>query len=177
MMWWIAAIVCAADQLTKLWAVHVLRGGKKIVLLDGFFQLTYATNQGGAAGILHGYPQVLTVLSITALVIILWWAGKVPAEQRLARVGFGAVLGGALGNMLDRLFRGGLFFNTYVVDFLDVHWRDLHWPTFNLADSAICVGIAIVIFSQLRTPDQIVACEPNGRDRGPRSAPSQDTTN
>jgi len=147
---WVAAIVCILDQLTKLWAVHELSSGRTILLLDNFLQLAYARNQGGAAGLLREHPQWLTLLSLVALGIIVWWARSVPREERLARFGFGMILGGAIGNMLDRLFRGGFLVGTYVVDFIDAHWYyRLHWPTFNLADSSICVGIAIIIIAHV----------------------------
>jgi signal peptidase II len=152
MIWWVAAIVCCLDQLTKLWAVQTLSGGRTIPLIENCLQLAYATNQGGAAGLLREHPQWLTLLSLVALVIIIWWAWSVPREEKLARLGFGAILGGAIGNLLDRLFRGGFLVGTYVVDFIDAHWHyRVHWPTFNLADSAICVGIAIVVIAHLRT--------------------------
>lgn len=151
MIWWVAAIVCCLDQLTKYWAVKTLSSGRTIVLIDNFLQLAYAKNRGGAAGIMQEYPQLLTVLSLIALVVIVVWARSVPPEHKLARLGFGLVLGGAVGNLLDRLFRGGFILNTYVVDFIDAHWYyRAHWPTFNLADSAICVGIALIIVAQLR---------------------------
>jgi len=161
MIWWVAAVVCCLDQLTKLWAVQTLSGGRTIRLLDNFLQLAYATNQGGAAGLLRDYPQLLTLLSLAALGIIVWWARTVPPEERLARLGFGAILGGAVGNMLDRLFRGGFFVGTYVVDFIDAHWYyRWHWPTFNLADSAICVGIFVVVLAHLRAHRKAEAATP-----------------
>ena len=150
MIWWVAAIVCVLDHLTKLWAVHELSSGRTIPLLANFLQLAYAENQGGAAGLLRQHPQLLTLLSLVALGIIVWWARSVPREERLARFGFGMILGGAIGNMLDRLFRGGFLIGTYVVDFIDAHWYyRIHWPTFNFADSSICVGIAIIIIAHL----------------------------
>jgi signal peptidase II len=154
MLWWIAAIVVVLDQLTKFWAVKVLYNEGQlhtIVVVENFFQLSYAENRGGAASILDSHPQLLTALSIIALAVIVWWALQLPASDRLGRIGFGAVLGGAVGNLLDRLFRGGFVFDTHVVDFLDAHWfYRYHWPTFNVADTAICVGIALIIFSQFR---------------------------
>ena len=160
MIWWVAAIVCCLDQLTKLWAVRTLQLGRTIPLIENFLQLSYAENQGGAAGLMRQYPQLLMVLSLVALVIIVWWARAVPPEEKVARVGFGAILGGAVGNLLDRLFRGGFIFGTYVVDFIDAHWYNrLHWPTFNLADSAICVGIALIILAHLVAYRQITRRE------------------
>ncbi|MCX8037122.1 MAG: signal peptidase II [Candidatus Sumerlaeia bacterium] len=163
MLWYVAAVVVILDQLTKYWAVKVLAPGRTIVIFENFLQLTYATNRGGAAGLLQSQPQLLTVLSILALGVILWWALTVPREERVARFGFGMILGGAVGNLLDRLFRGGFFFNTYVVDFIDAHWYNqehLHWPTFNLADTAICTGIAVVLIGSLFGPRKAAAPQP-----------------
>jgi signal peptidase II len=162
MIWWVAAIVCCLDQLTKLWAVQALSTGRTITLLENFLQLSYARNQGGAAGLLSSHPQWLTLLSVVALAVIIWWARTVPPDERFARLGFGAILGGAIGNMLDRLFRGGFFVGTYVVDFIDAHWYyQLHWPTFNLADSAICVGIVMVVLAHMRAGHAAACRAPN----------------
>ena len=164
MLWWIAAIVVVLDQLTKFWAVEVLYNEgqlRTIVVIENFFQLSYAENRGGAASILSSHPQLLTALSIIALAVIVWWAVQLPADDRLGRIGFGAVLGGAVGNLLDRLFRGGFLVDTYVVDFLDAHWfYRYHWPTFNVADTAICVGIGLIILSQFRLARAGEASEP-----------------
>jgi len=175
MIWWVAAIVCCSDQLTKLWAVRTLGTGRTITLLEDFLQLSYTTNQGGAAGLLRNYPQFLTVVSLVALVVIIWWARTVPFDERLARVGFGAILGGAIGNLLDRLFRGGFFVGTYVVDFIDAHWYDRwHWPTFNLADSAICIGIGIVIVAHWRTARLAASAESRVEAENPANERARD---
>ena len=163
MIWWIAAVVIVLDQLTKLWAVRALSPdpNRAITIIPNFLQLAWATNQGGAAGLLHHHPQLLTLLSLAALGIILWWAHTVPLGEKLARFGFGLILGGAMGNLLDRLFRGGFVLHTYVVDFIDAHWYyRIHWPTFNVADSCICIGIAIVLLAHLRPQHHTLAAQP-----------------
>jgi len=157
MIWWVAAIVCCLDQLAKLWAVRTLGSGHVIPISENFLHLRYRTNTGGVAGLMQDHPQLLALLSVIALVIIIWWARSLPAEEKMARLGFGAVLGGAVGNLLDRLFRGGS-----VVDFIDAHWYNhewLRWPTFNLADSAICIGIGLIVFAHLRAYGRTVQRE------------------
>jgi signal peptidase II len=151
MIWVITAAVICLDHLTKYWAVLALSRRGPIVLIENVLQLQYAENTGGAASIMADHPQLLTVLSLAALAIIIWWARTVPATEKLTRIGFAFVLGGAIGNLLDRIFRGGFLFKTYVVDFIDAHWHEYHWPTFNVADSAICVGIGVIFLAHFLT--------------------------
>jgi signal peptidase II len=150
MVWGVAFIVCCLDQLTKVWAIQALSGGRRIELVDNFLRFEYTTNPGGAAGMLGDSPLLLTALSVVALGIIVWWARMIPRDEKFARAGFGLILGGAVGNLIDRLFRGGFLSFSGVVDFIQAHWYDrAHWPTFNVADSAICIGIALVIFTHV----------------------------
>jgi len=150
-MWLIIAAVILLDQMTKYWAVQALGSGHTITVVEDFLQLAYAENRGGAASLMSSHPQLLTLLSLLALGVIIWWARTVPPGDRITRAGFALVLGGATGNLLDRLFRGGFFFDTYVVDFVDAHWyHRIHWPTFNLADSAICLGIVLIFYAHFR---------------------------
>jgi signal peptidase II len=88
------------------------------------------------------HSGVLTIVSLAAVVIILAWHFSIPKQERLQRVSLALIFGGALGNLLDRFIRG------YVIDFIDAHWRSsYHWPTFNVADSSICIGIALFILA------------------------------
>lgn len=147
MIWWIASIVVILDQLAKWWAVEFLapRDGPFIVL-QNFLWLRFSENDGAMAGILGGQTIFLALLSVGALVILAIWSRSLPPGDWLSRIAFGGVIGGAVGNLCDRIFRGG-----YVVDFIDAHWYDrYHWLTFNLADSAISVGIALILFAQFR---------------------------
>lgn len=136
-----AASVLALDQLTKWWAAATLPG-KPIVVLDGFFQLRYFTNPGAAFSMLPGAGGVIALVAIAVAVFIVVVAAKV--ETRWEAIALGLVLGGALGNLTDRVFRGAGLLDGKVVDFIDFSF----FPAFNVADSAITLGaIAAVIIA------------------------------
>lgn len=132
-----ASVVITLDLLSKHWVQTHLPVGQPIVVWPGVFQLTYVVNQGGAFSLLHQNPMLLTSLSALMLValigLLLWFQPKTWGEN----LGFGVMIGGALGNLWERLFMGG------VTDFLDV--CVIHYPIFNIADSFICVGVAGLI--------------------------------
>lgn len=131
------SVVVALDLVSKHWVHTHLPAGQPIVLWPGVFQLTYVINQGGAFSLLHHNPMLLTSLSglmlIALIAILVWFQPKTWGEN----LGFGAMIGGALGNLWERLFMGG------VTDFLDV--CAIHYPIFNVADSFICLGVAGLI--------------------------------
>jgi signal peptidase II len=146
-----AAAVVAVDRLTKWAALAWLRPGEALEL-TGFFNLTLVFNRGAAFSFLASAPGWQTPFFVTvALVasgIVSWMLWRDPA-RRLLCAGLALILGGALGNLWDRLAYG------HVVDFLDFHAAGWHWPAFNVADSAISVGAAILIaesFLQRQTP-------------------------
>lgn len=139
----IAAAVFATDQLTKAWALARLDAGHPMAVVPGFFHLTLVLNPGVAFGIFAGVPRewrwLVTVFSIAALVLLCSVAVRiVPDRGRIGLLALGLVFGGAVGNLLDRWRLGA------VVDFVDLHWRGYHWPAFNVADSAITVGVALL---------------------------------
>ena len=138
----IAGFVFVADQLTKLWALRSLAAGP-IVVVPGFVDLMLVLNPGVAFGIFAWLPPqwrwLVTVFSLAALVLLCSVALRiVPGGGWLGRIALGLVFGGAAGNLLDRWRLGS------VVDFVDVHWRQYHWPAFNVADSAITVGVVLL---------------------------------
>ena len=100
--------------------------------------------------------MLFTVVPVAAIVLIAVYAWRVPAAQTMTHVALALILGGAVGNLVDRLRLG------YVVDFVDVHWRGWHWPAFNVADSAICIGVGLLLLESLRSPAP--AAEPARRD-------------
>ena len=147
----LSAAVLASDLWSKWWAVQNLkplpRGGKEII--KDRLKLTYAQNPGGAWGMLHDQPEKVrkpffVIVSLIAVVVIVGMFRKLDTRQRALKWGLPLVLGGALGNLVDRIRYG------QVVDFIDVvYWKNkagepMHWPTFNVADIAICVGVMLM---------------------------------
>lgn len=140
----IAAAVVAADQVTKAMVLANLPLYHSLAVIPGFFDITHIQNPGGAFGFLAGSgPGVRKVVflfvSLLALVLIFWFYVKTPRTHRFLATGFAMIFGGALGNLIDRVRFGK------VVDFLDVYIGSYHWPAFNVADSAISVGIGIFV--------------------------------
>lgn len=148
-MWrllWIAAAVFVADQLTKFAAADYLtRHGD--VQLTSFLNFALVHNTGAAFGFLSsasGWQNIFfIVVASLACIIILWMTRRLTANNLMLGTGLMLVLGGAAGNLADRLLHG------YVIDFVDVYYRAWHWPAFNVADSAITVGAVLLIFDAL----------------------------
>lgn len=150
MMWrylWIAVAVFVCDQLTKFLAAdHLLRQGE--ISLAPFLNLVLVHNTGAAFGFLSGaggWQNIFfIVVAAGASAFILWMLWRLRAADRLLAVALMLVLGGALGNLADRLIHG------YVIDFIDVYYRTWHWPAFNVADSAITVGAVLLVLDALK---------------------------
>jgi len=137
----LAAVIVVLDQITKLIALSRLILGTPVTLVDGFLALTLVMNPGLAFGLLAGIPAswrwVVGLLSLVALVVLLRVALRIlPSGGWREQSAIGLIFGGAVGNLIDRTRFGA------VVDFVDVYYRDWHWPAFNVADSAITVGVA-----------------------------------
>ena len=144
----LAALIFVTDHVTKYFALRHLRLGVPVPVVDGFFALTLVMNPGLAFGMLGGIPESLRwmvgVLSLGALILLAVLAARVlPTGGPWARVALGLIFGGAAGNLVDRVRFGA------VVDFLDFYWRDYHWPAFNVADSAISVGVTLLALRML----------------------------
>ncbi|MFH0953674.1 MAG: signal peptidase II [Verrucomicrobiota bacterium] len=135
--------VAVADQVTK----HIVRltfdVGESRPVLDGLFDLTFVRNTGAAWGLLGGQNASLTILSVIMLVVMVVFRRSFLSNTWEHRVALGLMIGGIVGNLMDRLRLG------WVTDFLDFHWRAHHWPAFNVADAAICVGVGIYVLSAL----------------------------
>jgi len=139
----IAGAVLALDQVTKYVVLARLVPGAPLVVLDDFLNLTLVRNPGLAFGVLAGVPLawrwVVATLSIAALLVLGRLALRMlPASGWLGRLSLGLIFGGAIGNLIDRARWGS------VVDFIDVYWKSYHWPAFNVADSSISVGVALL---------------------------------
>jgi signal peptidase II len=143
-----AAAVVAMDQLTKTIIVSTIPAYQAVSVIPGFFNLTHIYNTGGAFGFLSGnstgYRQIFFLAaSLVAVCLILYLYSKTPSNRIFLGIGFSFILGGALGNISDRVRIGK------VVDFLDFHMMGFHWPSFNVADSAITTGILIFVYHLL----------------------------
>lgn len=135
----VAAAVLVVDQLTKWWVVANLPG-KPIVLVEGFLQFRFVSNSGAAFSLLDGFGSVIGLIAIAAAVFIFLVAVRVDSTGET--VALGLVLGGALGNLADRAFRGDGFLDGGVVDFVDFSF----FPAFNVADSAITIGAILALW-------------------------------
>ena len=145
---WVSATIVAADQLTKALVRAKLSEYDSVNVIPGLLDITRAHNTGAAFGILNGvefpYKAVLMVaIALVALAAVALYALTLPDEQRMARVGLAMILGGAFGNLVDRALTG------HVVDFVDVYWHTYHFWAFNVADSAITVGVALMLLDVL----------------------------
>ena len=141
---WLAVIVIL-DQLTKFIVDRSMPLHHSIPIIDGFFNLTYVRNTGAAFGLFAGSAEVfrrpfLILVSILASVFIISMMKRLAEKETGLITGLSFILGGAIGNLIDRVFYGE------VIDFLDVYWRNYHWPAFNIADSFITVGVGIMLF-------------------------------
>jgi signal peptidase II len=145
------AAIVLLDQGTKALVARSLDLHEYVPIVDGFLSLSHVRNRGAAFGLLSDWDipyqsAVLAVLSLCALVAIAFYFLRLPAAARLPRFALALVLGGAVGNLIDRARLG------YVVDFVHVYWRRYQWPDFNVADSAITVGVALLVLDILCSP-------------------------
>ncbi|MCF8078961.1 MAG: signal peptidase II [Desulfobacterales bacterium] len=141
----IAAFVILLDQFSKLVVLNTIPLYDSIPVVPGFFHLTHIQNPGGAFGFLARQGAlvrniVFLFVSVVALCLIFIFYRNTPSTHRWLGAGFALIFGGAVGNLIDRVRFGR------VVDFLDVFIGEYHWPAFNVADSAVTIGIGIFIF-------------------------------
>jgi signal peptidase II len=186
----VALTTLAADQVTKYLAVahltEALDGQAGLERVEGFlspmdrevrwrsrphrfienyWHFRYVENPGAAWGLFDELPDAVRrpffhVVSLVAMGFILFMYVRLEPSQRLVRWALALVMGGALGNFVDRLLRG------YVIDFIDWHWRNqpgMHWPTFNVADVAICVGVGLLLVDSFRTERPAEPVTPGGQ--------------
>lgn len=141
----IAILIVAFDQLTKWWVLADLMDPPQIVAVTSFFNLVLVWNRGVSFGLFdsdsHWGPILLSALALAISAVLVVWLRRVGG--RLPAVAIGMVLGGAVGNVIDRIRFGA------VVDFLDFHAFGYHWPAFNVADSAISIGVGLLLYDGL----------------------------
>ena len=149
---WLTAAVVAVDQVTKAWIVMAYPLGTELEMVPGLFRLVHARNRGIAFGILGASGpavQLALLIVVAGIVAFVAWQLARAGGDGFAGVGLALVLGGAIGNIIDRVLRGE------VVDFLDFYLvtggREHHWPAFNVADSAISIGACCVILAEILT--------------------------
>jgi signal peptidase II len=163
------AAIVLLDQGTKALVVRSLALHEYVPLVDGLLSLSHVRNRGAAFGLLSDWDipyqsVLLSGLSVFALLAIALYFLRLPAAARLPRLALALVLGGAVGNLIDRVRLG------YVLDFVHAYWRQHQWPDFNVADSAITVGVTLLVLDVLRSPRETPADVKNGLDTAASSA-------
>jgi signal peptidase II len=152
---WLLAIALAVfvlDQLTKSWIAARMPLGTygehmgAIRIVRGFFYLVHQGNTGAAWSMFSGKSVLLALLAAATLAAIFFWRRALGLRDRAAQVSFGLLCGGIIGNLADRLLQG------HVIDFIDLHFGSYIYPTFNVADSGICVGVVLYLWQSLRAP-------------------------
>ena len=154
---WVVLAIVLIDQATKALIKAKLPLHESVTVIPGFFDLTHVRNTGAAFGMLDNTdfpykPALMVVVALIALAAVASYALTLPATQRIARLGLALILGGAVGNLIDRATMG------YVVDFADVYFRGVHFWAFNVADSAITVGVVLMLLDVMgvgRVPETV----------------------
>ena len=141
---WIAFVVVVLDQAVKAVVRRQIALNESVTVIPGFFDLTRVHNTGTAFGFMNAtdFPFktiVLACVAVAALTALAMYSASLPLDQWLARTGLSLILGGAAGNLIDRIADG------YVVDFVDLYWSGWHFWAFNVADASITVGVALMI--------------------------------
>jgi signal peptidase II len=134
----VSTLVIGIDQATKLYIDRTMDLHTSITVVENFFNITYMRNKGAAFSFLAGFSYRLPffiLVSLVAVVVIVTFFRKLRPDQNFTAFALSLIFAGAVGNLIDRVRLGE------VIDFLDAHWYGHHWPAFNVADSAICVGV------------------------------------
>ncbi len=144
MKWlWLSVLTVIIDQLSKIWVDSNMSLYQSIPVFPGF-NITYVHNFGAAFSFLSeagGWQRwFFTLLAATISIGIIIWLKRLKPEETLSAISLGLILGGAIGNLIDRVIYG------YVIDFFDVYYQTWHWPVFNIADSAITAGVALMLY-------------------------------
>jgi signal peptidase II len=149
---WLPLVVLALDQVTKALVRDTLPLHESVTIIPGFLDFTHVRNTGAAFGFLNlsDFPYktaLLITIATVGLVGVAFYSASLHRHQMMARVGLALIIGGAAGNLIDRILVG------HVVDFVDAYWGAWHFWAFNVADSAISIGVALMLLDMLRTGD------------------------
>ena len=136
-----ALVITALDQVVKRVVVNAMEMGQAIDVVGSFVRLTRTSNTGGAFGLLRGRGNWFIVVSFVAALAIAALSRQIARGRRVERLAFGLILGGAVGNLIDRVRLGA------VIDFIDIGGTGYRWPAFNVADSAITIGVTLLAVS------------------------------
>lgn len=152
MKWlWLSGVVLILDQLSKVWIDTNMSLYQSIPVFPGF-SITYAHNYGAAFSFLSdagGWQRwFFAVLAAGISLGLIIYLKQLKSNETLLAVSLSLILGGAIGNLIDRVLYG------YVIDFLDVYYQAYHWPIFNIADSAITVGVALMLYESIESKDE-----------------------
>lgn len=151
LLWWLGLTVFVLDQLTKFWIAATLpyptyEPPEAITVIDGFFYIIHVGNTGAAWSLFAGQSLMLAFLALVTLVAIYFWRRSLELKNTTVQIAFGLLCGGIIGNLVDRVLHG------HVIDFLDFHFGSYIYPTFNVADAGICIGVGIYLIHSLRNP-------------------------
>ncbi|MEE8638438.1 MAG: signal peptidase II [Candidatus Margulisiibacteriota bacterium] len=147
LFYFLAFVIVAIDQSLKYLVHQSMRLGQSIPLIDGILKLTYVRNTGAAFSLFIGFSPYLAVIGFLVVIAVIFFHYKIPLHLRVLQIGLAFVLGGSLGNLIDRVFR------TYVIDYLDI----TIWPVFNFADIMINVGVILIVFKLFAEEEEDVS--------------------
>jgi signal peptidase II len=149
----LAGIIVVVDQVTKLMVLNSLPYGRELVMIDGFFRFVHWGNTGAAWSMFHGNNEILAIVSLVALLFLVIYRRHFDVRTWLGQVSMGLIFGGIVGNLIDRLFRD------HVIDFLYFYLqqrggKEIGFPAFNVADTAICTGVGLLFILSWRQDSQ-----------------------
>jgi len=158
----ISAVAILVDQITKMWA-KTLMTRPPIVVVENFFRFVYVENKGSAWGMFSDLPDAVRIpffmlISVVAIVFIIYMFRRLDDRHRFAVISLSLIFGGAMGNFIDRVAYKS------VIDFIDWHWYDAHWPTFNMADVFITMGVLLLLREMLFGSSDLSLLHPQNAD-------------
>ena len=145
----ISMILLCIDQISKLLVVNLLTKTDSITIIKNFFYLTYINNDGAAFSILVGKRILLILIAVLVIVMLIRYIKKNNIQNKLELVSISLIIGGSLGNLMDRVVRG------YVIDFLDFKIFNYNFPIFNLADTFIVIGVFLLLLKEIRKENNL----------------------